>query len=76
MRGFFIKIGLYTLIYVLITFAFSDDFEQISNGEQFSLVNAIGKYVFFILAMLIFDFVIKKIIFRSNAGKNSKETEK
>ena len=76
MKGFFIKIGLYTLIYVLITFMFSDDFEQISNGEQFSLVNAIGKYLFFILAMLIFDFVIKKIIFRSNTGKNLKETEK
>lgn len=76
MKDFFVKIGLYTLIYALITFVFSDDFEQMSNGEQFSLVNAIGKYLFFLLAMFIFDFVIKKIIFRSNTGKNSKKIEK
>lgn len=66
MKKIFIKILIYTAIYALITFLISDDLEQLVTGDQLAVINVIGKYILFLLAMLFFDFFIKKYIFKNS----------
>jgi len=53
------KIILYTFIYIIVAFVMSyDEIQCALNGEEFCWVNLIGKFIIFILLMLILDRVI------------------
>lgn len=59
------KIILYTIIYALITFLLSNDWDCILDPDSYCLVNVIAKYVIFMLLIIVFDKFIKKKIFKN-----------
>lgn len=61
----FKKIILYTVIYALITFLLSNDWDCVLDPDSYCLVNVISKYVIFMLLILIFDKFFKKKIFKN-----------
>lgn len=61
----FKKIILYTVIYALITFLLSNDWDCILDPDSYCLVNVIAKYVIFMLLIIVFDKFIKKKIFKN-----------
>lgn len=61
----FKKIILYTIIYALITFLLSNDWDCILDPDSYCLVNVIAKYVIFMLLIIVFDKFIKKKIFKN-----------
>ena len=59
------KLLLYTLIYVVISFLMSHNEIQCAfNGEELCWYNLIGKFIIFILLIMLFDQFIKPKIFK------------
>ena len=59
------KILLYTLIYIVISFIMSyDEIQCATSGNEMCWVSLIGKFLIFILLMLLFDRFIKPRIFK------------
>lgn len=59
------KILLYTLIYVVISFLMSyNEIQCALNGEELCWYNLIGKFIIFILLIMLFDQFIKPKIFK------------
>lgn len=59
------KLLLYTLIYVVISFLMSyDEILCALNGEEFCWYNLIGKFVIFMILIILFDQFIKPKIFK------------
>ncbi len=59
------KLLLYTLIYVVISFLMSyDEILCALNGEEFCWYNLIGKFVIFMILIMLFDQFIKPKIFK------------
>lgn len=56
---------LYTIIYFLVTFFLSNDWNCILQPDTNCLVNVIAKYVIFMLLIVIFDKFIKNKIFKN-----------
>jgi len=53
------KIILYTFIYIIVAFVMSyDEIQCALDGEEFCWINLIGKFIIFILLMLILDRII------------------
>lgn len=59
------KLILYTIIYALITFLLSNEWQCLLDPDSYCLVNVIAKYIVFMVLILIFDKFIKKKIFKS-----------
>lgn len=59
------KLLLYTLIYVVISFLMSyDEILCALNGEELCWYNLIGKFVIFMILIMLFDQFIKPKIFK------------
>lgn len=59
------KLLLYTLIYVVVSFLMSyDEILCALNGEEFCWYNLIGKFVIFMILIMLFDQFIKPKIFK------------
>ena len=59
------KLLLYTLIYVVISFIMSyDEIQCALNGEEMCWYNLIGKFVIFMILIMLFDQFIKPKIFK------------
>ena len=59
------KFLLYTLIYVVISFLMSyDEILCALNGEEFCWYNLIGKFIIFMILIMLFDQFIKPKIFK------------
>ncbi|SEH54142.1 hypothetical protein SAMN02927937_00079 [Paenimyroides aquimaris] len=59
------KILLYTVIYMVISFVMSyDEIQCAFDGEGLCWYNLIGKYIIFILLILVFDQFIRPKIFK------------
>lgn len=59
------KLLLYTLIYVVISFLMSyDEIQCALNGEEFCWYNLIGKFIIFMILIMLFDQFIKPKIFK------------
>ncbi|SFN62756.1 hypothetical protein SAMN05421741_10874 [Paenimyroides ummariense] len=59
------KILLYTLIYIVISFLMSyNEIQCALNGEELCWYNLIGKFIIFILLIMLFDQFIKPKIFK------------
>lgn len=59
------KLLLYTLIYVVISFLMSyNEIQCALNGEELCWYNLIGKFIIFILLIMLFDQFIKPKIFK------------
>lgn len=59
------KLLLYTLIYVVISFLMSyDEILCALNGEEFCWYNLIGKFIIFMILIMLFDQFIKPKIFK------------
>lgn len=61
----FVNLGLYTIIYIIVTFLLSyDEITCALNGEQLCWVNIIGKYIIFLICILVYNKIIKPKIFK------------
>lgn len=59
------KFLLYTLIYIVISFLMSyNEIQCALNGEELCWYNLIGKFIIFILLIMLFDQFIKPKIFK------------
>lgn len=59
------KLALYTLIYIIISFLMSyDEIRCALSGEELCWYNLIGKYVIFLILILIFNKLIRPKIFK------------
>lgn len=59
------KLLLYTLIYVVVSFLMSyDEILCALNGEEFCWYNLIGKFIIFMILIMLFDQFIKPKIFK------------
>ncbi len=59
------KLLLYTLIYIVISFLMSyNEIQCALNGEELCWYNLIGKFIIFILLIMLFDQFIKPKIFK------------
>ncbi len=59
------KIAVYTLVYIIISFVMSyDEIQCAVGGEALCWVNLIGKFFIFMLLMLVFDKIIRPVIFK------------
>ena len=59
------KLLLYTLIYIVISFLMSyNEIQCALNGEELCWYNLIGKFIIFILLIMLFDKFIKPKIFK------------
>ena len=69
MKTFFVKVGLYSLVFLIVTALLSDELSCILTLDDLCMTNFIGKYVIFLVAMFLFDKFIKPLIFKSNSTK-------
>lgn len=69
MKNILIKLGLYTLVYLIVTLIMSDDLSCITSLETYCVVDVLGKYVFFVLAMFVYDRLIKPLLFKTKNQK-------
>ncbi|WKW47452.1 hypothetical protein P3875_05155 [Myroides sp. JBRI-B21084] len=61
------KIILYTIIYIVVSFLISfNEIQCALNGENLCWYNLIGKYIIFLLAITLYDKVLKPKIFKNN----------
>ncbi len=61
------KIILYTIIYIVVSFLISfNEIQCALNGENLCWYNLIGKYIIFLLAITLYDKIIKPKIFKNN----------
>ncbi len=59
------KFLLYTLIYVVVSFLMSyDEIQCALNGEELCWVNLIGKFIIFMILIMLFDKFIKPKVFK------------
>ena len=59
------KITVYTLVYIIISFVMSyDEIQCAVRGETLCWINLIGKFFIFMLLMLVFDNIIRPVIFK------------
>lgn len=59
------KILIYTVIYIVISFLMSyNEIQCALNGEELCWYNLIGKFIIFILLIMLFDQFIKPKIFK------------
>ncbi|SFJ61973.1 hypothetical protein SAMN04487893_11179 [Myroides guanonis] len=63
------KYGLFTFIYILLTWAFSNDLNCLLDVDTICLTNFLGKYFVFIVLMIVYDRWIKGGLF----GKKNKK---
>lgn len=66
------KYGLFTFIYILLTWTFSNDLSCLFDVDVMCWANFLGKYFVFILLMIAYDRWIKGGLF----GKNKINKEK
>lgn len=59
------NILLYSIIYIIVTIFMSyDEIQCALNGENLCWYNLVGKYFIFILAILVYQKIIRPIIFK------------
>lgn len=63
------KYGLFTFIYILLTWTFSNDLSCLFDLEVVCWANFLGKYLVFIVLMIAYDTWIKGGVF----GKKNKD---
>lgn len=69
MKTFFVKVGLYTLVFLIVTALLSDELSCILTLDDLCMTNFIGKYLIFLVAMFLFDKFMKPFIFKNNSTK-------
>lgn len=58
------KYGLFTLIYLILTWALSNDMSCVLDLDGYCLANLLGKYALFMILMVVYDRWIKDKIFK------------
>lgn len=72
----FKKYGLFTFIYILLTWTFSNDLNCLLDVDMICLTNFLGKYVVFIVLMIVYDRWIKGGLFGKKNKKNNEYTRR
>lgn len=64
------KYGLFTIIFLLLTWFLSDELSCFFTLEAYCLLNLSIRYILFMVLMMIYDVWIKKIIFKRKNNNN------
>lgn len=70
------KYGLFTFIYILLTWTFSNDLNCLLDVDMICLANFLVKYIVFIVLMVVYDRWIKGGLFGKKNKKNNEYTRR